>query len=103
MFISSDCKDTDFPVKLTEVDKNKVSKLLSDGILRVRYRNSLERTELMEPGKLNEIKVNVGATANTFFKGHKIRVSISSSNFPIDLIGILILGEILCLSNHLLI
>lgn len=50
--------------------------------MRVRYRNSLEKTELMEPGKIYEIKVNVSATANTFLKGHKIRVSISSSNFP---------------------
>ena len=82
LFISSDCKDTDFTVKLTDVDEKNVSKLLSDGILRVRYRNSLEKTELMEPGKIYEIKVNVAATANTFLKGHKIRVSVSSSNFP---------------------
>ena len=82
LFISSDCKDTDFTVKLTDVDEKNVSKLLSDGILRVRYRNSLEKTEFMEPGKVYEIKVNVATTANTFFKGHKIRVSISSSNFP---------------------
>lgn len=82
LYISSDCKDTDFTVKLTDVDEKNVSKLLSDGILRVRYRNSLEKTELMEPGKIYEIEVNVAATANTFFKGHKIRVSISSSNFP---------------------
>jgi len=82
LYISSDCKDTDFTVKLTDVDEKNVSKLLSDGILRVRYRNSLEKTEFMEPGKIYEIKVNVAATANTFFKGHKIRVSISSSNFP---------------------
>lgn len=82
LFISSDCKDTDFTAKLTDVDENNVSKLLSDGILRMRYRNSLEKTELIEPGKIYEININVGATANTFLKGHKIRVSISSCNFP---------------------
>jgi putative CocE/NonD family hydrolase len=82
LFISSDCKDTDFTVKLTDVDEKNISRLLSDGILRVRYRNSLEKTELMEPGKIYEIKVNVAATANTFLKGHRIRVSVSSSNFP---------------------
>ena len=82
LFISSDCKDTDFTVKITDVDEKNVSRLLSDGILRVRYRNSLEKTELMEPGKIYEIKVNVAATANTFLKGHRIRVSVSSCNFP---------------------
>ena len=45
-------------------------------------RNSFEKTELMEPGKIYEISINAGATANTFLKGHRIRVSISSCNFP---------------------
>ena len=82
LFVSSDCRDTDFTVKLTDMDENGVSRLLSDGILRMRYRNSMEKTELMEPGKIYEITVDVAATANTFLKGHKIRVSVSSSNFP---------------------
>lgn len=82
LFISSDCKDTDFTVKMTDVDENGVSKLICDGILRVRYRNSLEHTELMEPGKIYEITVDTSATANTFLKGHHMRISISSSNFP---------------------
>ncbi|MBR3364190.1 MAG: CocE/NonD family hydrolase [Solobacterium sp.] len=82
LFISSDRTDTDFTVKLTDVDENGISKLLTDGILRVRYRNSLEKTELMEPGTIYEITVDLAATANTFFKGHKLRVSVSSSNFP---------------------
>jgi len=82
LYVSSDCTDTDFTVKLTDVDENGVSKLLSDGILRMRYRNSMEATELMEPGKIYGIEVDVAATANTFLKGHRIRVSVSSSNFP---------------------
>ena len=55
---------------------------MSDGILRVRYRNSFEKTELIEPGKIYEINVNTSATANTFLKGHRIRISVSSCNFP---------------------
>ena len=82
LFISSDCKDTDFTVKLTDVDEKNISRILSDGILRVRYRNSLEKTELIEPGKIYEIIVNTSATANTFLKGHRIRISVSSCNFP---------------------
>ena len=82
LFVSSDCLDTDFTVKITDVDESGVSRLLSDGILRMRYRDSMEKTELMEPGKIYEITVDVAATANTFLKGHRIRVSISSCNFP---------------------
>ena len=48
----------------------------------MRYRDSMEKTELMEPGKIYEITVDVAATANTFLKGHRIRVSVSSCNFP---------------------
>lgn len=82
LFISSDCPDTDFTVKLTDVFPDGESRLLSDGILRVRYRDSDEKTELIEPGKIYEITVDVMDTANTFLPGHKIRVSVSSSNFP---------------------
>lgn len=82
LFVSSDCKDTDFTVKLTDVDENDVSVLLSDGILRMRYRNSLEQTELMEPHRIYEVTVDCGATANTFKAGHRIRVAVSSSSFP---------------------
>jgi putative CocE/NonD family hydrolase len=53
-----------------------------DSILRVRYRNSWEREELMEPGKVYPIHIKLAPTSNLFKAGHRIRVDISSSNFP---------------------
>ena len=55
---------------------------LTDGILRARYRVSPERQELMTPGEIYEITVEPFPTANVFGKGHRIRLDVSSSNFP---------------------
>ena len=55
---------------------------LEDGILRARFRNSREREELMEPGTVYRIEIDLWATANRFAPGHRIRLDISSSNFP---------------------
>lgn len=53
-----------------------------DSILPVRYRNSWEREELLEPGKIYPIHIKLAPTSNLFKAGHRIRVDISSSNFP---------------------
>ena len=55
---------------------------LTDGILRLRYRNSLEQPAPAEPGQVYRITVDAGVTGNVFLKGHRIRLEISSSNFP---------------------
>ncbi|MEU9331240.1 CocE/NonD family hydrolase [Streptomyces canus] len=55
---------------------------LCDGILRARYRGGLATEELMEPGTVYEITVDMTATSNVFLPGHRIRVDVSSSNFP---------------------
>ena len=55
---------------------------LTDGILRTRYRSSAERQELMTPDEVYEITVEPFPTANVFSKGHRIRLDVSSSNFP---------------------
>jgi uncharacterized protein len=55
---------------------------LTDGILRVRYRDSWEKPSLMVPGEIYRIKVDAFPTSNVFARGHRIRVDISSSNFP---------------------
>ena len=55
---------------------------LTDGILRLRYRNSLEKPELATPGEIYRVTVDAGVTGNAFLKGHRIRLEISSSNFP---------------------
>ena len=55
---------------------------LTDGVLRVRYRDSWERPALMSPGRRYAIVIDVFPTSNLFRQGHRIRLDISSSNFP---------------------
>jgi predicted acyl esterase len=82
LYVSSDCPDTDFTVKLTDVYPDGRSMLVTDGILRARFRESLDREELLEPGKIYEVTVDLWSTALVFNRGHKIRVAVSSSNAP---------------------
>ncbi len=56
--------------------------LLNDSIIRCRYRNGFEREELMEPGEEVEVTILLPPTSNVFAAGHRIRVDVSSSNFP---------------------
>ena len=79
---SSSAKDTDVCAKLVDVFPDGRVIYLTDGILRCRYRNSLHKPELMEPGKIYEMTVDLWATANVFLPGHRIRLEITSSNFP---------------------
>jgi putative CocE/NonD family hydrolase len=58
------------------------AEILADGILRMRYRRSLSDPEPLEPGRVEEIRISVGGTANVFRAGHRIRLDVSSSNFP---------------------
>ncbi|NQU22188.1 MAG: CocE/NonD family hydrolase [Candidatus Nealsonbacteria bacterium] len=82
LYVSSDCTDTDFTVKLTDVYPDGRSMLLTDGILRARFRKSFERESLIEPGEVYELTVDLWCTSIVFNRGHKIRVAISSSNAP---------------------
>jgi putative CocE/NonD family hydrolase len=82
LYVSSDARDTDFTVKLVDVDTDGRAWNVEDTIQRVRYREGYDRTVLMQKGEVYEIKLGPMATANTFQKGHRIRVEISSSNFP---------------------
>jgi putative CocE/NonD family hydrolase len=88
LWISSDCVDTDFTIKLLDVYPPNAdypsgyALNLTDGILRCRYRDSWERPQLMEPGKTYRIEVTAFATSNLFKAGHRIRLDVSSSNFP---------------------
>ena len=79
---ASDAPDTDFTAKLVDVFPTGEARNLTDGILRVRYRESLDRSVLMKPGEVYRLTIDVGVTSNVFRKGHSIRVEISSSNFP---------------------
>ncbi len=82
LWVSSDCPDTDFTAKLTDVYPDGRSMLICDGILRMRFRNSFEAEEMMEPGEVYEAQVDLWSTSIIFNKGHRIRVAISSSNAP---------------------
>lgn len=80
--VSSDAKDTDFAVKLVDVAPDGKAWILGDTILRARYRDGFDREVWMAPGKVYTLKPSPIATSNVFQKGHRIRVEITSSNFP---------------------
>lgn len=82
LFASTSALDTDFTAKLVDVFPNGEARNLTDGILRVRYRDGLQKGELAEPGKIYPLAIDAGVTSNVFLAGHSIRVEISSSNFP---------------------
>lgn len=82
LFVSTTAADTDFTVKLVDVFPDGTARNLTDGILRLRYRNSIEKPDLAKPSEVYRITVDAGVTSNVFLEGHSIRVEISSSNFP---------------------
>ena len=82
LFVSSSATDTDFTGKLVDVHPDGRAMILTEGILRARYRNSFTDPALMEPGTVYELRLNLWATANVFLPGHRIRLEVSSSNFP---------------------
>jgi len=88
LWISSSAPDTDFTAKLIDVHPPNAdypqgyAMNLTDGILRCRYRRSWENPEPLAPGEVAEISIEPMPTSNLFRKGHRIRLDISSSNFP---------------------
>ena len=82
LFVSSSARDTDFTAKLVDVHPNGRAEILVDGILRARYRESASVAKALEPGHVYEIRVFLGNIANRFGVGHRIRLDVSSSNFP---------------------
>jgi hypothetical protein len=82
LYVSTSARDTDFTAKLVDVAPDGYARNLTDGILRLRYRDSLEKPELAKGGEVYRISIDAGVTGNVFLKGHSIRLEISSSNFP---------------------
>jgi uncharacterized protein len=82
IYVSTSAVDTDITAKLVDVWPNGFAQNLADGVQRLRYRNSADKPELLEPGKIYKVTVDVGATSNVFRAGHRLRLEISSSNFP---------------------
>lgn len=88
LYGSSSARDTDFTAKLIDEYPPGAdfpagfALILGDAILRARYRNSFERAELLESGQVYALSLELPATSNVFKKGHRIRLDVSSSNFP---------------------
>jgi len=82
LYATSDREDTDFTAKLTDVYPDGRSMLLADGIIRARYHRSLSEPELLEPGQVYELEIDLWSTSIVFNAGHRIRLAVSSSNAP---------------------
>ncbi|MGC1344135.1 MAG: CocE/NonD family hydrolase [Candidatus Binataceae bacterium] len=82
LYASSSAPDTDFTAKLVDLGPCGLAKNLTDGILRARYRESQSQAKLLTPGNVAEFKIDMWSTANVFKAGHRIRLEVSSSNYP---------------------
>jgi putative CocE/NonD family hydrolase len=82
LYVSSDAKDTDFTIKLIDVYPDGRAYNLDETIQRVRYREGYHKEVFMEEGEVYRLEMSPMATSNYFEKGHRIRIEISSSNFP---------------------
>lgn len=82
LYAASSARDTDFTAKLVDVHPDGKPYNLCDGILRACYRHGLNQPELLKPGQVQRFAIDLWVTANVFERGHRIRVEVSSSNFP---------------------
>jgi uncharacterized protein len=82
LWAASSATDTDFTAKLVDVFPDGTARMLNDGIVRARYRQGRTAPALLTPGEPVELTIDAGATSMQFAAGHRIRVEISSSNFP---------------------
>ena len=82
LYVSSDVSDTDFTVKLVDVHPDGTAFNIQEAAKRMRYREDLSSEVMMEDGEVYEIRLDLHATSNYFAAGHRIRVEVSSSNFP---------------------
>jgi uncharacterized protein len=81
-FASSSAVDTDFTAKLVDVSPDGTAINLTEGILRARYRDSQVTPALLTPGQVYPFSIDLWATSNVFGAGHRLRLELSSSNFP---------------------
>ncbi len=82
LFAASSAPDTDFFARLVDEDPEGQALEICYGMVRARHRNGLEREDLIEPGAVIEYRISLGATAICFQVGHRIRLEVTSSDFP---------------------
>jgi uncharacterized protein len=82
LFAATSAVDTDFTAVLADVDETGYARFLTDGVVRGRYRESTAAPALLDPGKAYKYAIDLWATSNLFKAGHRIRLYVSSSNFP---------------------
>ena len=82
LWAATSAADTDFTAKLVDVCEDGCARNLTDGIIRARYRDSMSDPSLVEPGRAYCYTIDLWATSNVFKAGHRIRLEVSSSNFP---------------------
>ncbi len=82
LYVSSSAVDTDVTAKLVDVHPDGYAQNLTEGILRLRYRDSPEKPVWLNPGAVYRVTVDLWSTANRFLAGHRLRLEVSSSNFP---------------------
>jgi putative CocE/NonD family hydrolase len=82
LHVSSSARDTDFIAKLVDVHPDGRAMFVTEGALRTRYRLSTSQPELLVPGEIYELRFELWGTSNVFLPGHRLRLEITSSNFP---------------------
>jgi len=82
LYAATDGRDTDFMIKLVDVYPDGTAWNIAEGILRARFHKGLDKMELLEPNRAYELEIDMRGTANVFQPGHRIRVDVTSSNFP---------------------
>ena len=82
LFAASSARDTDFMVRLLDVYPDGRAINIAEGCIRARYRSSILRPELLTPGEVYPFRIDMGATSCLFRRGHRLRVHVTSSDFP---------------------
>ena len=82
LYASSSSTETDFVAKLIDVYPDGTAINVAEGLLRTRYRKSLDQPKTLDPGKIYELMIDLVDTSNLFLKGHRIRLDVTSSHFP---------------------
>jgi putative CocE/NonD family hydrolase len=82
LYAMSTARDTDWIARVSDVSPDGTSRIVCDGILRARYRESYETPQLLTPNQVEKFEIDCWSTSNLFRAGHRIRVALTSSCFP---------------------